>query len=334
MPDPIVAEGLHKSFKGCPAVTDVGFSVPEASVFGFLGPNGAGKTTTIRMLLGLLKPDAGSIVVNGADIRRERRRALRTVGAIVEAPALYPNLTGQENLKLACKMLRVPRTEIDRALGVVGLDVDTKKLVKAYSLGMRQRLGLARALLGSPKLLILDEPTNGLDPSGIRDMRALIADLPKKAGVTVLVSSHLLAEVEQIATHVGVMDRGRLLHAGSMASLLQQHETRIVVGVRETDLAIATLGSLGGPVALAGQGRVMVTVPGGQVPQEAAARINAMLVNASLSVTHLEITTPSLEDLFMKFTGGRPDDTPPAGSAGAAPTPEEPSDASFEEVAA
>ncbi|HEV2124147.1 MAG TPA: ABC transporter ATP-binding protein, partial [Chloroflexota bacterium] len=215
----IETNGLARSFGHHAAVAGVDMAVPERSVFGFLGPNGAGKTTTIRLLLGLLKPSAGSATIFGLDAGRQRRKVAGHVGALVEVPSLYPHLTGRENLSITQRLRRAAPAEIDRVLDVVDLARDADRRVDGYSLGMRQRLGVARALVGKPRLLILDEPSNGLDPSGILDMRRLIASFPEREGVTVFLSSHVLAEVEQCATHVGIMHEGRLLLQSPMRTL-------------------------------------------------------------------------------------------------------------------
>ncbi|MEM0983906.1 MAG: ATP-binding cassette domain-containing protein [Planctomycetota bacterium] len=300
--EPIRAEGLTRRFKDQLAVDGVTLAVPERSVYGFLGPNGAGKTTTIRMLLGLIRPDRGLALLGGHDVRRERAAALRRVGAVVETPALYGHLTARENLEITRRLLRCDRHEIDRVLGVVDLAEVGMKKVKQFSLGMRQRLGLARAMLGSPSVLILDEPTNGLDPAGIREMRALIRDLPERAGATVLVSSHMLSEVEQIATHVGVMDKGRLLFSGAIADLLQRHTPRVIVGASNPEAAMAVLGETGLKINLAGEGRLAVALPKDRAPTDTAADLNQRLLDRGVAVHHLALESPSLEDLFFALT--------------------------------
>src|SRR5262245_58240224 len=204
------------------AVDDLNLSAPEAGVYGFLGPNGAGKTTTIRMLLGLIRPDAGEVWLFGAPLAANRQSLMRRVGALVEVPSLYPHLTGRENLEVTRRLLGGPRELIDRALDIVKLTADSHRRVREYSLGMRQRLGLALALLNKPELLILDEPTNGSDPAGIHEMRDLIRRLPAEFGITVFLSSHLLSEVEQIAGHIGIIHQGRLLFQGTLPELQAQ----------------------------------------------------------------------------------------------------------------
>ena len=215
----VVTEGLTKTFGDLAAVTDLALRVPCRCVYGFLGLNGAGKTTTIRMLLGLVRPTAGEVHLLGLPMPARRREALARVGAVVEHPTVYPHLTGLENLEITRRLIGAPPSSIPQALEIVGMTAPARRLVREYSTGMRQRLGVAVALLGSPELLILDEPTNGLDPAGIEALRELIRALPGRMNATVLVSSHILAEVEQIADHVGILHEGRLLLQGPLAPL-------------------------------------------------------------------------------------------------------------------
>jgi ABC-2 type transport system ATP-binding protein len=214
------AEGLAKRYGDREVVTDATFALRRGEVFGFLGPNGAGKTTTIRMLVGLVRPTRGRVVIDGHDLRREFEAAMRRVGCIVETPALYGFLTGRENLELSARMLG------DGAQGRIPALADLVKMtgrldepVRTYSLGMRQRIGIAQALLGDPAVLILDEPTNGLDPAGIREMRELIRHLADERGLAVFVSSHILSEVERVADRVAIVHRGKTLAAGTLAEL-------------------------------------------------------------------------------------------------------------------
>ena len=210
-------DGLTKAFAGKLAVDSVSLRVPEKAVYGFLGANGAGKTTTLRLVLGLIRAKAGSIDLFG---QRMGRDPMPRVGALIETPSLYTHLTGRENLDITRRLLALPGSEIERVLEIVELSSAGRQRVGGYSLGMRQRLAIARALLGRPRLLILDEPTNGLDPEGIVDMRNLIRRLPDADGATLIVSSHHLSEIEKVATHVGLIHRGRLLVEDSLARLL------------------------------------------------------------------------------------------------------------------
>ena len=214
------AEGLAKRYGDREVVTDATFSLRRGEVFGFLGPNGAGKTTTIRMLVGLVKPTRGRVVIDGHDVQREFEAAMRRVGCIVETPDLYRFLTGRENLEHFARMVGDgARGRIGELAGLVRMTSRLDDPVRTYSLGMRQRIGIAQALLGDPSVLILDEPTNGLDPAGIREMRELIRHLADERGLAVFVSSHILSEVEKVADRVAIVHRGRTLATGTLSEL-------------------------------------------------------------------------------------------------------------------
>ncbi|MHB1431699.1 MAG: ABC transporter ATP-binding protein [Streptosporangiaceae bacterium] len=299
----IATSGLAKRFRGGQlAVDHIDLAVPAGSVYGFLGPNGSGKTTTIRMLLGLIHPSAGSFTVLGAGGADGIDTALPRVGALVEGPAFYPFLTGRQNLARCDAAdrtadLATSRARIDHALEQVGLLAAADKRYRAYSLGMKQRLGIASGLLRPRDLMVLDEPTNGLDPQGTREIRTLIRQIAA-GGTTVFVSSHLLAEVEQICSHVGVMSTGRLVFQGTMADLRGRGERRIQIRTAEPDRAAKQLADLGlAGVEIAGQD--VSAVLGGQAPE----RINAELVQAGVPVAGLATVRPSLEDLFVQLTG-------------------------------
>jgi ABC-2 type transport system ATP-binding protein len=215
----IETRSLTRSFGSRLAVDRLDLNVLRGSIYGFLGPNGAGKTTTIRLLLGLLEATAGSIFIEGEAFTRRQRTLLQGIGAVVEGPSLYPHLTGEENLEVTRRLRGASTAQIADVLTLVDLAADARSLVRVYSTGMRQRLALAVALLARPRLLLLDEPANGLDPSGIRELRLLLKRLAREQGVTVFVSSHALAEVEQVADDVGIIDRGRLLYQGALREL-------------------------------------------------------------------------------------------------------------------
>ncbi|MCI9596690.1 MAG: ABC transporter ATP-binding protein [Firmicutes bacterium] len=215
----IETHDLTKNYGDFQAVFKVNLHVPKGGVYGFVGPNGAGKSTTMKMLLGLTPPTEGTFSINGKTYPKARQEILRSTGSFIEAPAFYGNLTGEENLELIRRILKLPKSSVAEALELVGLAPFGKRLAKKYSLGMKQRLGLAGALLGRPPLLILDEPTNGLDPAGIHEVRELIRSLPKQLDCTVLVSSHLLSEIQLMADHIGILDRGKLLFEGTMEEL-------------------------------------------------------------------------------------------------------------------
>lgn len=215
----IETHNLTKSYSGFTAVSGISLHVPKGTVYGFLGPNGAGKSTTMKMFLGLTKPTDGSFVIDGKQFPANRVEILREVGSFIEAPAFYGNLTGEENLDIVRKILGLPKSNLSEALELVGLTQYRKRLAKKYSLGMKQRLGLASALIGKPPILILDEPTNGLDPVGIHEIRTLIRSLPQQFDCTVFVSSHLLSEIELMADNIGILNHGRLLFEGTLEQL-------------------------------------------------------------------------------------------------------------------
>ncbi|MFC0679368.1 ABC transporter ATP-binding protein [Lysobacter korlensis] len=294
---------LTRTFGRLSAVQDVDLDVPAGAVYGFLGRNGAGKTTTIRMLLGLLAPSAGQIEVHGLDALRERRRVACLIGSMVETPGHYDHLSGRSNLALTAGLLGLPRQAVDRALEIVDLAADGDRRVGDYSLGMRQRLGVARALLARPRLLVLDEPTNGLDPRGVRDMRGLLRELPSREGVTVFVSSHALTEIDQIATHVGLMQEGRLVLQAPIEELRQRHRSAIEVDTAQPEEAAAVLRQAGVVVRAEGS-RLIVPCREG-APE--AAEVNALLVRHGIPVHGLSPGTLRLEALFHDATGDRTD---------------------------
>ncbi len=296
MPECVIrTSAISKSFHGRPAVRRVSLEVERGSVYAFLGPNGAGKTTTIRMLLGLLRPDAGSIHLFGHPLSTHRGEILKKTGSLVESPSLYPHLSARENLEIARRVLDVPRSEIDRVLALVGLEHRSLHLVRTYSLGMKQRLGLALALLGQRELLLLDEPMNGLDPAGMSEMRSLIRDLPGAHGVTVVLSSHLLAEVDQVATHVGILSQGEMVFQGPASSLDRLRRPRLSIGVDRPDAASSRLAERGWAADFVEE-RLVLT---GDVD---AAAVNRMLVESGHAVSHLAVESATLEDVFLSMT--------------------------------
>ena len=294
--------GLTKRFGQQVAVDGIAMSVPQGSVYGFLGPNGSGKTTTIRMLLGLVEPTAGRRSLLGLPMPHGAGDALPRVGSLVEGPAFHPYLSGRSNLARldAADLLADPRTagrRIDAALDRVGLLAAAGKRYRAYSLGMRQRLALAAAMLAPRDLLILDEPTNGLDPQGTREVRSLIGSLASD-GTTVLVSSHLLAEVEQICTHLGVMREGRLVAQGTVAEVRGTGPAVVRVQTRQPEAAARVLDELGVEQVTRGAGEVH-GIPGDLEPE----KIVAALVHAGVGVQGFSVARSSLEDLFVALTG-------------------------------
>jgi ABC-type multidrug transport system ATPase subunit len=295
----IETRGLTRRFGDVLAVDDLALSVPQGGVYGFLGPNGAGKTTTIRMLLGLIRPDAGQVALFGRPLYPNRLALLRRVGALVERPSLYPHLTGRENLEVTRRIVDATQAQRDRALHLVHLEDAADRLVKTYSTGMQQRLALALALMPAPELLILDEPTNGLDPAGIREMRELITSLPGELGISIFLSSHLLSEVEQVATHIGIIQAGRLRFQGTLDALHAQTARQLSLEANPPGRARQLLRDAGWAVRGNGGQRMEVVVNG---PADAAL-INAQLVHGGVGVSHLALARPTLEDIFLTLTG-------------------------------
>ena len=298
----IATRGLTKRFGARAAVDDLDLIVPRGSVYGFLGPNGSGKTTTIRMLLGLVRPSAGTSSLLGQPIPQGAQVVLPRVGSLVEGPAFHPYLSGRANLQRldAADLTADPRTSrlrIDAALDRVGLLATAGKRYRAYSLGMRQRLAIAAALLMPRELLVLDEPTNGLDPQGTREVRHLIASLASD-GATVFVSSHLLSEVEQMCTHLGVMSDGLLVAQGSASEVRGGAAPTARVLTEQPSVAARIMSELGLVGVEAVPGGVRGT-PDGVAPE----KIVAALVEGGVGVKEFTVTSPSLEDLFVSLTG-------------------------------
>lgn len=295
--------GLTKSFGSHNAVDAIDLLVPRGSIFGFLGPNGSGKTTTIRMLLGLANISAGEVSLLGHSVPAEIGKALPKVGALVEGPAFYPYLSGRDNLirfdsadRYADPETRAAR--VDAALAKVGLTQAEGKKVHAYSLGMKQRLGIANALLQPRDLLVLDEPTNGLDPQGTREVRNLIRLLASE-GITIFISSHLLVEIEQISTHLAVMSQGKIVAQGSVEELSQAEILNLHIETAQTALAIQGLTSVGITAAVNGEA-VTASVPAGQIEPE---KIVAVLVELGVGIKAFSLTAPTLEERFVGLTG-------------------------------
>lgn len=290
---------LTKKLGGKAVVSDVNLRIGKGDIYGFLGPNGAGKTTTIRMLLGLAKPTLGSVRVFGKELRKERMAILRKVGSLVEYPSYYGHLSAVENLEAVRRLLGVPQSRIGEALATVRLTKEAGRAVKGYSLGMKQRLGIATALLGRPELLILDEPTNGLDPAGILEIRELIKRLPGEQGVTILVSSHLLSEIEQMATRVGIIAKGRLIFQDTIEALRQQARGRIRFNVGDPEAAWRLL-LAGGYAADWDRSRLTVEL----ASDETVASMVVYLVKHNVSVYRVEEEGASLESIFLSMTDG------------------------------
>jgi ABC-2 type transport system ATP-binding protein len=297
------AEGLTKRFGKREVVSNVSFEIASGEVFGFLGPNGAGKTTTIRMLVGLARPDHGRVRIAGYDIERDFAKAMSRVGCIVESTDLYPYLTGRENLLHFARMLPDgAQSRIPELAGLVALDERLDDRVATYSLGMRQRLGLAQALLGAPDLLILDEPANGLDPAGIREIRQLVRHLASDLGIAIFVSSHLLSEVEQMCDRVAIIHRGRTLAMGRVRELLESRGAeRLTFSAQPAQRAAEVLAPFGrdGAARVEGEESVSSDVPRDRVPEALAA-----LAAAGVRVFGVERQASTLEEIFLEVTGG------------------------------
>ena len=295
----IETHDLCKQYGNVLRVAHLDLDVPEGSVYGFLGPNGAGKSTTLKMILGLVRPTAGSIRVLGKNMDGKNRLAvLRQVGSLIESPSYYGHLTGEENLRIVQTLRGVPEKNIREVLQIVRLDGQRGKKVAHYSLGMKQRLGLAAALLGYPKLLILDEPTNGLDPAGIQEMRELICSLPERFGMTVVVSSHLLSEIDQMADHVAIIREGELVFQDTLEAL--HGRSRHHLALRTTNNAVAR--------ALLQEKSVSCQEEEGYLilpilSDELAGQLTRLLGARNLGVIRLEERQKSLEDIFLELTG-------------------------------
>lgn len=290
---------LCKQYGRALRVAHLHLTVPEGSVYGFLGPNGAGKSTTLKMILGLVRPTAGSIEVLGKPMDSPHRLAvLRQVGSLIESPSYYGHLTGEENLRIVQTLRGVPEKNIREVLQIVRLDGQREKKAAHYSLGMKQRLGLAAALLGYPKLLILDEPTNGLDPAGIQQMRELICDLPRRFGMTVVVSSHLLSEIDQMADHVAIIREGELVFQDTLQALHSRSCRHLAMKTTDNEKALRLLKKQ----SLSCQeqeGYVILPV----LRDEAAAKLSCFLAEQHLGIVRLEERQKSLEDIFLELTG-------------------------------
>jgi lantibiotic transport system ATP-binding protein len=294
----VSTEKLTKSYRGQHAVKDLNLKIKEGDIYGFLGPNGAGKTTTIRMLLGLVKPTDGSISVFNKSLKKDRIQILGKVGSLVESPSYYGKLTALENLNIVHQILGVSKNRVDEVLHIVRLTKAKNKLVKEFSLGMKQRLGIAIALLGNPKLLVLDEPTNGLDPAGIEEMRELIKVLPEKYGMTVIVSSHLLSEIDQIATHVGIINEGNMIFQDSIDTLRQQSSPSIYLRVSDLGEAHSILLNHNIKVSRKNDS---ICLP--YVHDKSIGDINKLLNDHSISVYRIEEKKRSLEKIFLDIIG-------------------------------
>ncbi|GLG00269.1 putative ABC transporter ATP-binding protein YhcH [Alicyclobacillus hesperidum subsp. aegles] len=305
MPNAIVLRGLTKRIGQKTIVDNLTFDIPSGEVFGLLGPNGAGKTTTIRMMVGLIRMTSGTVEIAGHDIVRDYGQAIRQVGAIVENPEMYKYLSGYQNLRQFARMTPgIEPRRIDEVVEFVGLSERIHDKVRQYSLGMRQRLGLAQALLHRPSVLILDEPTNGLDPAGIRELRDHLRRLAREEGVAVVVSSHLLSEMELMCDRVAVIQQGRLVSVGRIDQMVAAGTDGLVRLFVETECGqeakTALIGRVDGMADLA-------VVDGGiemKLPRDVIPRVHQLLVQSDIPVFEVRIVTQTLEDRFLEMTGG------------------------------
>ena len=298
MTNVIETKGLCKAYGHHFAVDNLQMTVPEGCVYGFIGPNGAGKSTTMKMLLGLARPSSGKITLLGKSMEpKNRLDLLRQTGSLIESPSCYGHLTAQENMEIVAELKGVKKKYIDPVLDVVHLTKDRGRKVEQYSLGMKQRLGIAQALLGSPKLLVLDEPTNGLDPAGIQEMRALIVDMPQRYGITVLISSHLLGEMEQMVEQVGIINHGKLLFEGPLEKLQRHSRGSTALRVLAPEKAEAVLRENRIPINR--QHGELILPP---VREEYLAELVRSLAERGAGVVGLSTQTKSLEDIFLTLT--------------------------------
>lgn len=290
---------LTKDYQKKRVVNEIDLRVPTGSIYALLGPNGAGKTTTMKMLLGLVHPTAGSVTLLGEDMNdKNRLTLLRQTGSLIESPSYYGHLTGRENLQLICMLKGAAESEIDHVLSIVRLEKQQNKKAAHYSLGMKQRLAIAAALLGSPRLLLLDEPTNGLDPAGIQEMRDLICSLPKEYGMTILISSHLLSEVDQMADCAGIIRGGELIFQSSLSALHEHSRKNLLLKTMDNNKACLLLKENKLPCRTEGE---YLLLPALSDPE--TVRMTALLVQNQIGILRLTEKQKSLEDIFLSLTG-------------------------------
>ena len=293
----VATDNLSKEYDGVYRVQELDIRIKEGDIYGFLGPNGAGKSTTMKMLLGLVKPTSGTIEIMGKPFNEKNLRdILASVGSLIESPSYYGHLTGRENMEIIRRLLDLPKKNIEEAVHIVRMENQMEKKVKNYSLGMKQRLGIAMALARFPKLLILDEPTNGLDPAGIEEMRELIKTLPKQYGMTVMISSHILSEIDQMATVVGIINQGCLIFQERMSVLDTQREPQIILRTSDNNRAYQLLKKVN-PQRTADGLQI------GALTDEQTGAVVQCLCSNGISVYRVEEHRESLEDIFLNLTG-------------------------------
>ena len=293
----VATDNLSKEYDGVYRVQELDIRIKEGDIYGFLGPNGAGKSTTMKMLLGLVKPTSGTIEIMGKPFNEKNRRdILSSVGSLIESPSYYGHLTGRENMEIIRRLLDFPKKNIEEAVHIVRMENQMEKKVKNYSLSMKQRLGIAMALARFPKLLILDEPTNGLDHAGIEEMRELIKMLPKQYGMTVMISSHILSEIDQMATVVGIINQGCLIFQERMSVLDMQREPQIILRTSDNNHAFQLLKK-------ANPQRTTDGLQIGALTDEQTGAVVQCLCSNGISVYRVEEHRESLEDIFLNLTG-------------------------------
>lgn len=293
----VATDNLSKEYDGIYRVQELDIRIKDGDIYGFLGPNGAGKSTTMKMLLGLVKPTSGTIEIMGKPFNEKTRRdILSSVGSLIESPSYYGHLTGRENMEIIRRLLDLPKKNIEEAVHIVRMENQMEKKVKNYSLGMKQRLGIAMALARFPKLLILDEPTNGLDPAGIEEMRELIKELPKQYGMTVMISSHILSEIDQMATVVGIINQGCLIFQERMSVLDMQRKPQIVLRTSDNNRAFQLLSK-------ANPQRTADGLQVGALTDEQTGAVVQCLCSNGISIYRVEEHRDSLEDIFLNLTG-------------------------------
>ena len=297
----VETKGLCKSYGNKQVVRNVDLKVPKGCVYGFMGPNGAGKSTTLKMLLGLIKASSGKAEIAGKEMNQKNRlEILRETGSLIESPSYYGHLTGRENLEIVRTLKNAPEKEVDQVLKLVRMERQQNKKAREYSLGMKQRLGLAAALIGRPELLILDEPTNGLDPAGIQEIRELICELPKRMGITVLVSSHLLSEMDQMADYVGIINHGQLIFQDKLDALHEHSKSKLLLRVMNRTVTLKILENNGVEGRVTEEG---ILIPG--FSDDRTAALVSALAEGGAGLYRIEERQKSLEDNFLSLTGRR-----------------------------
>lgn len=290
----INVDNLSKTYGKTTVLSDVSLTIPKGAVYGFIGPNGAGKSTTMKIILGLVQPSNGEVEIFGERLTsRNRREFMLKVGGMIEEPAGYPHLTGMENIEVVRRLLGFPRENIEWALDIVGLEQAKNKKVSQYSLGMKQRLGIALAICRRPALLVLDEPTNGLDPYGIDEMRDLLANLAANEGTTIMVSSHILSELEKVSTHFGILHRGKLIFEGSRSDLLNTHSPSLFIRVDNNEKCLSLFPS----ASHVGGGIELPDIPDCDITQ-----VCETIIASGLNIFEVTRSRESLEEIFMSLT--------------------------------